>query len=151
MPTADLKAFTQRLQQFADNYEHTAESIIRAHSSDIADLQATQLAKGINSEGRQITPAYSPFTVEQKQKYGVGLGRVTSHVTGFMTGETYKLLQAQVGAGKFTITANTFKFGKLEQHYGVRLFGLTKDSAAEFRDSVALPEMQEEFERQVLR
>jgi hypothetical protein len=141
----------QRLEQFANNYQQTAEGVILNHSSDLADLQAQQLAKGITSQGKPILPLYSPYTVEYKLKYGKGLGRVVDHPTAFMTGETYKLLRAQVSAGKWFITADTFKFGKLEQHYGVRLFGLTRDSREDFRDNIALYELRKIYQETVIK
>jgi hypothetical protein len=151
MPSTNLTAHMQRLKAFADNYEQTAESIIRAHSDDLADLQAAQLAKGIKSTGEEITPAYAPFTIQQKEKYGVGLGRVTSHVTAFSSGETYKLLQAKVNAGKYSIVADTYKYDLLEKRYGFKLFGLTLDSRLAFRDHVVVPEVQKSYETQVMR
>lgn len=141
----------QRMQAFADNYQQTADNIVLAHSNDLADLQAAQLAKGITSTGEEILPPYAPFTIEQKKKYGIGLGRVTDHVTAYMTGETYKLLQAKVNAGKFTIVANTYKYGLLEQHYGLKLFGLTRESRIEFRDHVVIREVQQAYKEQVMR
>src|SRR5438105_15278256 len=98
------------LQSFS--FQDELVKIVTDHKDKLADLQAAQLAQGINSKGEEINPQYAPFTIEQKKKK-TGLAGVYSRVTYFDTGDLYKSLQAQVSGTKFSIRSESFKFDKM--------------------------------------
>lgn len=150
MPINNLKAHMQRLEQFANNYQQTAEGIVKKYDKEIVALQKDQLAMGINSKGNSITPPYRPFTVEQKKQKS-GLAGVYDYVTYFDSGELYNKLQLMISGGKFTITANTFKFRKAEERSGQNTFGLDLKSRTEARDYIIQPELAAAFQKQVMR
>lgn len=150
MPTNNLQAHMQRLQQFANNLPQTAEKVLRKYDKELVALQKDQLSQGINSKGASIAPPYRPLTIEQKKQKS-GLAGEYRYVTYFDTGELYRSLQLMVQSGKFTITANTFKFRKAEERSGRDTFGLNRDSRIEARDYIIQPELAAEYKSQVMR
>lgn len=142
MPLDDLR----KLRDAINNFDFAAEQeqIVTDNKDVIADLQAEQWAQGLASDGGQIYPEYAPYTIEQKRGKP-GLSGVTSHVTFYDTGETYRLLTAMINSGHYTITAATFKFDKIIKRSGKRVVGLTYDSREKFAKGVTLPGIKKVF------
>jgi hypothetical protein len=150
MPTNNLQQHMQRLQQFANNLQQTGDGIVKKYDKELLALQKDQLSQGINSRGNSINPPYRPFTIEQKKQRS-GLAGEYRFVTYFDTGGLYAKLQLIVQGGKFTITANTFKFAKAEQRSGNDTFGLNKESRIEARDYIIAPELIAEYRKSVMK
>jgi hypothetical protein len=143
----NLKNKIQALERF--NFKDELVSIVRDNKEKIADLQASQLAKGVNSKGLTIFPQYAPFTINFKKKYGVGLGAVVDRVTYFQTGDLYKRLYAAVDAKNYTIKADSFKFDKMIERSGKDVVGLNKDSRRDFVNEITRPQILEVYKRKV--
>lgn len=124
-------------------------TIVEDNREKLADLQASQLAQGVNSKGQQINPQYRPFTVEQKLKYGVGLGRVVDRVTFFSSGDLYRSLSAQIAGTKFKISSPSFKFDKMIKRSGVDVVGLNIESRRDFIMEVTRPGILDAYDRKV--
>ena len=72
------------------------------------DEQAKQWAMGQDQTGEAITlngHGYTPYTMDLKSKYGVGLGAVTDHVTLFQTGELYRTLRLDIENGNVIVSS----------------------------------------------
>lgn len=108
---------------------------------------AEQLAHGVLKDGSRSDFVYSPITVEIK-KTKSGLSSVTSHLTNYDTGESYRKLYAKViYQDSFTSAQSSIKFGTnsgLEDEISARMknkaFGLTPENKREFIRSHAAAE-----------
>jgi hypothetical protein len=134
------------LQSFSFSKELV--KIVTDNKGKLADLQASQLAQGINSQGKQIYPQYAAFTISEKKKK-TGLAGVYDRVTFFNTGELYKSLAAQIQGSKFRITSPSFKFDKMVQRSGVGVVGLNVDSRRDFIQEITRPEILEVYRQKV--
>ena len=128
----------------AFDFGEEMERVIIEHKDVIADLQAEQWAKGINSFGREIGPAYAPYTIEQKQQKS-GLAAVTDHVTYYDTGELYKSLNGEVSNKQYDITSPSFKFEKAKERSGVTVVGLSPESKQRFAEEITIPGVRKVF------
>jgi hypothetical protein len=145
MALTELKNTIARLKAF--DFHEELQTVVEENREVIADLQAEQLAKGVKSDGNEINPPYSPFTVEQKQKHGVGLGRITDHVTFYDTGEMYSLMRAEVSGDQYEITNSSFKFDKMKKRSGERVVGLNDSSKRTFAEEITIPNIKKVFKQ----
>ena len=146
MSLQQLKSVIDKLEAF--DFAGEQERIVSDHRNVIADMQAEQLALGKNSKGEDITldgRGYTPFTIQEKKAKGVGLGKITSRITWFMTGALYGSLYAEVSAHKFYIKSNSFKFDKLVKRSGAKTIGLNETLRRRFAEDIALPEIRKVF------
>jgi hypothetical protein len=139
MALDDFKSRVDALKAF--DFGDELEGIVERNKSTIADLQAEQWAKGKRSDGNDINPQYSPFTIAYKKQFGVGLGRITDHVTFYQTGELYKSLYAAVNNRQFSIESDNFKFDKAKKRSGEKIVGLNQESKVTFAENITLPEI----------
>jgi len=101
-----------------------AYTILDDMSDFIADLNRKRLAEeGKNSDGVDLFP-YADLTIELKQKYGKGIGRITDHTTLFDTGALHKSIFASVISDELIVDATDPKTDELEDKYG-EFLGLT--------------------------
>ncbi len=142
MPLDNLRKQIAAIRDF--DWSAEAEGIVERHKVYIADLQASQLARGKDSKGQDLTldgGGYAPFTIAKKQSEGKGLGGVTDRITWFMSGALYQSLYTEVENKKFGIRSDSFKFQKMLRRSAVKSIGLNSASLQEFRDSVTKPEI----------
>lgn len=93
----------------------------------IADLNAEQLAQGIQTDGAKSNFTYTPFTIAVKRTK-TGLASVTDHLTNFDTGESYRSLFAEFTADKATFGTKTDKEDAINDRMNGKAFGLTDDN-----------------------
>lgn len=105
-----------------------ASDSINETSETAADLNAMQMFQGIRSDGKEINPQYSPFTVEQKKKKG----QVTDRVTLRDTGSFYEGLVLKANKDTISFFSTDEKSDKLEKKYGKQIFGLTNENKKEY-------------------
>jgi hypothetical protein len=99
----------------------------------IADLNRSQLAtKGINSDGSDIAPEYSPVTEILKRSKS-GTAGITGHVTLFDSGNLHKSIFAEIFPDEVVMDATDEKLSDLEDKYGDKFLGLTDDSIKKLR------------------
>jgi len=141
----------QKKIEALERFDFKAEALVAINSGKdkLADLQAEQLAQGLDSNGQKIGPAYSPFTIAKKKSEGVGLGRVTSVITFFDTGDLYKSLRAEIRSSSFSIKSNSFKFDKMVKRSGVNTVGLNDESREKFVLGVTRPGVINAYNRKV--
>lgn len=129
------------------------EDIIIANSEKIADLQATQLFTGIDSNGEQIklkdnAPwgfGYRPYTLIRKEQKG----QVDDRVTWRDTGDLYRSLYTSIKNGQYVILSKggandeQLKYDSMIERSGEEVLGLTESSRMEFAEDVLLPDFKE--------
>lgn len=126
---ATISGVLNRLKAFdASNAATTA--IIETKES-IADLNATQMFKGLRSDGSEILPSYSELTIQLKKAKGQPTDRVTLHDTGSF----YQGIKVEVTGEKIDITSTDEKTEKLNKKYSKsrgNIFGLNNESKSEY-------------------
>jgi hypothetical protein len=127
-----LKSLISKLESFDIN--EASEMAIMDTDRELARIQQDQLYSGKLSTGGWIFPQYSPSTKVRKRKKGHPFDRVTLKDTG----EFYKGIIIDVRGDTFVITSGDEKTGKLEDKYGVQIFGLNSDSKIEYLKSLKL-------------
>jgi hypothetical protein len=109
------------------NIPQIAEDAINETSQQAADILATQMATGINSIGQRL-PDYSAFTVDFKQQYGVGLGKVSDRRTLYMTGEHYSELYVRAQGEEIEFGSHDPKSEFIQKREGNEIYGFNADS-----------------------
>ena len=137
--TKEIKNLIAELEKVQQVIPELAGAIIQDNSHVLEDLQTDQLNQGITSEGNQIKPSYSPFTVQIKKAKGQPFDRVTLKDTGdfhrnmFLAGGQKNTL--------FQIGNRDEKAKKIEGKYGPEIFGLTEQSLNVVVNDLLRPEM----------
>lgn len=112
--------------------QQAAVTSIENTSGAISDLNAEQMSKGIKSDGNEITPPYSLFTIIEKLRAGTGLGKVTDRVTLFQTGAFYRGIDTSVKGVDVITTSLDSKTPDLVSRYGAEIFGLSAPFKMEY-------------------
>jgi hypothetical protein len=153
MPTNNLERLITNLQRFDLAAEQ--DKIIEDHKDVLADLQAEQWGeRSVDNMDRPIKlldnvkGVYRPFTIEKKNREGIGLGSVTSRITLFQTGELYKELFATVSNGKFFLSSSVPYFKKLMRRTG-DVTGLDYDQRLKFAETYTRPGIRQVLKEKV--
>lgn len=101
---------------------------VRNYEEEILDLNTEdQLMEGIDSEGKQIEPGYSPLTISIKRAKRQPTNRVTLKDTGAF----HRSFEIEYFQDSFAIVADDPKTAKLERKYGADITGLTDENVQE--------------------
>lgn len=103
---------------------------IKQHEAEVIDLNIEQLKNGKNGLGQNITPGYSPVTIEIKRLKG----QATNHVTLRDEGDFQEGFFVVYGQDYFALGSYDSKTEKLERKYGKDIFGLDSQSLQEVID-----------------
>jgi hypothetical protein len=106
------------------NISDEVRAAIVETKDEIAELNRGQMFVGKRSDGSDITPSYSPFTVEIKDQKGQPSDRVTLKDTGAF----WESIKVDVNSDSFTIDASDSKTNALTKKYGNNILGLSKES-----------------------
>jgi len=120
--------------------ERALVKIIRDNRSEALDLNLNQLFEGKDSDGKEITPRYSPITVMIKQAKGQPSDRVTLKYEG----DFYSKFTLEGNAFPMEVTSNDTKTAALVGKYGESIFGLDKQSKEIFVQDIK-PEVQDYY------
>lgn len=101
--------------------------VVKREQKFIQRLNQAQLKAGQTSEGSDIGPAYTPYTVVLKKLKR----QPTDKVTLYDTGAFYKSIFVNVFADQFEIDATDAKTEELTAKYGEVIFGLTDASMSQ--------------------
>lgn len=93
-----------------------------------ADLIAGQLAQGLMKDGTKSDFSYSPFTIAIKKNNRTGLAAITSHLTNYDTGESYRQLYGKVKGFLVEFGTTTDKEDSISDRMEGKAFGLSPDS-----------------------
>lgn len=141
---AELNNIIQRFAALKRELPDLVGELLEENAHFIEDLQTEQLWQGIDSEGKRITPAYSPFTVQIKKLKGQPVDRVTLKDEG----DFYRGLFLNGGnAGNYAIGSRDQKTAALQRKYGEEILGLTDDSKQTIIDDILRPELPERIKR----
>lgn len=125
--------------------EKSLLTIIRANQADALDLNLAQLFGGNDSEGKEITPGYSPFTRMIKRAKGQPDDRVTLKDEG----DFYQSFKLEAQKFPLMFDAKDSKTPKLIEKYGEDIFGLDNKSKEIFVEDIK-PQVQD-FYRSLIR
>jgi hypothetical protein len=91
------------------------------------DLVAGQLAQGIKSDGTKANFSYAPSTIASKNQR-TGLSSVTSHLTNYDTGESYRGLYMLVNGDNVKFGTHTDKEDAISERMDGEAFRPTKQN-----------------------
>jgi hypothetical protein len=107
----------------------------------IEDKNIEQLRAGLDGDGNEIEPAYTPFTVSMKQ----AKGQVYDHVTLEDEGQFHRGITANILNGGIEMEGKDKKTPMLQEKYGSAIIKLNKKSVAELRVDLYKPELRKDF------
>lgn len=119
--------------------------IIDENKRYLADAQAKVLSEGKDKEGDKRQDSYRPFTIQEKEEKGKGLGRITDRVTFYMTGNLYRSLFARVTKRTFLVESPLPTFEKMLRRIGYNLYGIDPQRTQEFREEITIPRLKKVF------
>ncbi len=133
------------LKQIKSGLEKKAHQIIEDNEDAILDYNRKKqlFNKGIDSEGKKLTPQYAKSTKKRKKRKGLP----TSRVTHFDTGEHYKNFKIETKNEYYKVFADTttskgFDLADhLNERYGGKVYGLTKDNNNKINEEIILPNL----------
>lgn len=128
---ATLQQIKKKLLSLQGKEVDLAVKAIDDNSEVAADLIAQQLAQGIKSTGEKSDYSYSLFTIASK-KGKTGLAAVTSHLTNYDTGESYKGLYAKVKGSTIEFGTTSNKENAISGRMDGKAFGLMQENKEEF-------------------
>lgn len=118
---------------------------IKQNEAEVIDLNIEQLENGKDGLGQNITPNYSPVTIEIKRLKG----QATNHVTLRDEGDFREGFFVVYGQDYFGLGSDDSKTEKLERKYGKDIFGLDSQSLQEVID-YAKDDIFEQFRKIIL-
>jgi hypothetical protein len=143
MPIPGLKKLAIGLSSI--DLEEEQYRIVEDNRDDIVLAQAEVLSEGKDKTGNKRADEYRPFTIQYKQEFGRGLGRVVDRVTFFMTGNLYYSLFARVSKRTFSVESPLPTFDKMIERIGKDNYGLDPQRKAAFRDRITIPRLKSIF------
>jgi hypothetical protein len=137
----DLQERIEKLQAF--DFGEELREIVVGNTQTIRELQAEQMEQGLDVDGQPVEldgyPGYHPSTILHKERFGVGIGAITEHVTRYQTGTLYSELQVDVDGDEFTITSEVPYWGYLLDRTTEKGTGLDEEMRLRFAEEVTLP------------
>jgi hypothetical protein len=132
---ATIQEMISRIQALNQQTEQIATATVEQTKEDYLELNASQLAQGVDKNGDSITldgNGYTPYTKDLKEKYGQGIGAITDHVTLYMTGAMYKSETLGVQGRDILLNFNTDYSDELLGRTGDTVLGLNADSREDY-------------------
>jgi hypothetical protein len=125
------------LEDFQQNANARVLAQVEAKEADVVRLNAEEqlFAAGVRSDGTDIEPPYTPFTVRLKGFKGQPTDRVTLRDTG----DFHRSFRLEFNADEFTIVAGDIKEQKLKAKYGELILGLTDANTQKLIDLIREP------------
>lgn len=143
MPLNGLKTLYSGLSEL--DLEQEQFQVIYENKDDLVLAQAEVLSEGKDKTGQKRNDEYRPFTIQYKQQFGQGLGRVVDRVTFFMTGNLYYSLFARVTAKTFVVTSPLATYDKMINRIGEKNYGLDPQRTKQFRETITIPRLSKIF------
>ena len=126
-----VKDLQLKLQKLQGQETKLAIEAIMQNLDIAADLIARQLSQGIMKDGKKSDYPYSPFTIAVKRGKS-GIAGITSHLTNYDTGESYRQLYAKVKGFLIEFGTTTDKEEAISARMEGKAFGLSPDSGEEW-------------------
>ena len=128
---ASLNQLRQNFLNLKGKEMFIAGQAIGEKSEEAANFNALQLAQGLKNDGTKAVFSYAPFTIAAKRGKS-GLSGVTSHLTNFDTGESYRQLFEKVEGNKVIFGTTSGLQDEIDKRMDGKAFGLDADNKAEF-------------------
>ena len=100
------------------------------------ELNTSQMARGRDKNNASIEldgkPFYTPYTMELKNKFGSGIGKITSWVTLYQSGAMYRSMSLSVNNASIDVQFNTAYSTSIVERTGETIFGLNSDNRQEY-------------------
>lgn len=135
-----IKEKIEALKKFKNEVPKLVIQLAAEEEARIIDWNTFQLEQGIENTGQQITPFYTPFTVQIKKEKGQPSDRVTLKDTG----DFHQSFFLVVNPTSIAVYARDEKTLKIERKYGKEIWGLTDVNLQQLIDLVK-PKLQELF------
>lgn len=137
---AKMDVFDRKIQPLQDFQDNAPQRILRqvedVEPQVVAWNADEQLfAAGVRSDGSNITPPYTPFTVRLKGFKGQPTDRVTLRDTG----DFHDSFRLEFQADEFSIVSGDWKEAKLKAKYGDAILGLTDENVQRLIDTIREP------------
>lgn len=149
MPLTALKNIIKKLEQI-DFVVAGQNAVIEGQEVLIEMLQG-QLAEGLTGDNTPTLLYGSPFyhfsTIFRKEKYGVGIGAITSHITLFMFGDFYSQMTMKISKGKFTIFSNVPYYDKIIERSGESIMRVSAANMESFYQLYIKPALDKEIDK----
>lgn len=119
-----VKGFNDKLKRL-DILRESQRSISET-LPELLDLNVEQMNEGKRSDGSDILPSYTDFTIQMKKEKGQPYDRVTLRDTG----KFQSAINGNVTGGKVIVSSSDSKVDALEKKYSTqkgKLFGLAKE------------------------
>lgn len=128
-----LRDLSKKLKSVTvESQERDLLKIVADNAPYAVDLNIEQMMEGLDSEGKPISPPYTPFTVEIKEEKGQPSDRVTLRDEGdFHRG---MLLAADKWPALFD--SSDPKTDDLTDKYGEGIFGLNKSKRGKLAEQI---------------
>lgn len=125
----------------AFNFEEKIQFALLQNDDYIIQLIKNQLELGKDGDDNDVrlynSLTYSPFTVEIKEKYGSGIGRITDVITNYMSGGFYDSLSFKIlERDEFEVYSNSPLVDKIKSRSGQNIININKFSAALIQEKV---------------
>lgn len=111
--------------------------VAQESEEEMTELNEQQLSMGLRSDGSEIEPFYSIFTLIKKEMKS-GLAGVSDRVTLFDTGAHYRGLYTEVAGSVIEWGSKDPKSKKLEEKYG-KIYGLNDYSKEILKEETLQP------------
>jgi hypothetical protein len=141
---ATLKEIKKRVLALRGKEVKIAVQALQENRKAAVDLVAVQLAQGIKSDGTKSDFVYSGVTIGIKKNKS-GLAAVTSHLTNYNTGASYRGLYFRVEGSQIVEGTTTDKEQAISDRMDGKAFGLDKDS----REELIHQHVQKTFNRKI--
>lgn len=149
MPLTNFYNKIVRLQTF-DVLKETME-IINANAEEIKVLLINQLQRGKDGKKQNVTvfgrDYYADKTVFEKERHGVGLGKLTEWITNYMTGSFYNSLVVKTSGTVFDIKGEVEYFPDIIKRSGTVIMQLDIDSLEIFKQKFLAPQLKARFSK----
>lgn len=131
-----LRLFASRIKMLKIELVEFAATVIEDNAIIIEDYNRTQLYDGMDVEGKNIEPEYTPTTKRIKRSKGQPTERVTYNDTG----DLYKGIELQRNGNIFILVSTDEKTPKIiARSPGNKLIGIPSDKIEEFYDTILIP------------
>lgn len=119
------------------SFRKNKDAIVIGHIRELEDLvlfmnQSQMEKSGIDSEGNEINPGYTEFTIKIKMEKGQPFDKVTLKDTG----DFHNSLYIRYAKGEFEIMSDDPKADKLMEKYGEEILGLINENLQDIIDTI---------------
>lgn len=140
-----------RLQEF--NIQEATTEIINENADYIQSLLVSQLEQGLDGNDNKVTSTrrggtfdyYADRTIQEKERYGIGLGSFTDWITNYMTGDFHQSLKLEINGTEFEFKSDVSYFDTIIARSGEIILHLSKENCELFSRNILFPQLKERF------